>query len=35
MSDEKRDMEPGETGFASPPSVGSQLKAAREAKQMS
>lgn len=35
MSDENRDMEPGETGVASPPSVGSQLKAAREAKQMS
>lgn len=35
MSDENREMETGETGIAAPPSVGSQLKAAREAKKMS
>lgn len=35
MSDENREVESGETGVAAMPSVGSQLKAAREAKQMS
>ncbi|HZX30267.1 MAG TPA: RodZ domain-containing protein [Rhodocyclaceae bacterium] len=35
MSDENRDVESGEAGASSMPSVGSQLKAAREGKQMS
>lgn len=35
MSDENRDMESGEAGFAALPSVGSQLRAAREKKEMS
>lgn len=35
MSDENRDVESGEAGFSALPSVGSQLKAAREKKEMS
>lgn len=35
MSDENRDQETGATGFDAAPTVGSQLKAAREARHMS
>lgn len=35
MSDQDRELNPGEAGVATPPSVGSQLKAAREAKEKS